>query len=292
MEKGKYNILNFKLYYIIQGVAMDKIAIMSDVHGNITALKAVIKDIEARNIDKIFCLGDSVLKSCNSDQVIDLLREKCYVIIKGNCDDAITRPDIPKGKFWTRDLIGEERASFIYNLPVVYDFYMSGYLIRLFHSSPFGLDYVFNPMFSNENTIYSATELHNGMDLFENTAFIGKTNSDPIPDIVGYGHIHTPNIIRTRNKTIFNPGSVGMPIEMLNDNFFDKTNKFSTVASYIILEGNLNSKILSSISFNLVRLPYDIEEEIKLLEKSTLPSKNKVITELRSATNYVNAKQL
>ena len=81
-----------------------------------------------------------------------------------------------------------------------------------------------------------------------------------------------------------------MPIEMLNDNFFDKTNKFSTVASYIILEGNLNSRDFSSISFNLVRLPYDIEEEIKLLEKSTLPNKNKVITELRSATNYIHAK--
>lgn len=271
---------------------MDKIAIISDVHGNITALKAVINDIEARNISHIFCLGDSVLKSCNSDKVIDLLKEKCDIILKGNCDEAVTRPDIPKGKFWTRDLIGEERASFIYNLPIVYDFYMSGYLIRLFHSSPFGLDYVFNPMFSNENTIYSATELNNGMDLFENTKFIGKSNTDPIPDIVGYGHIHTPNIVRIRNKTIFNPGSVGMPIEMLNDNFFDQTNKFSTVASYIILEGNLNSKTLSSISFNLVRLPYDIEEEIKILEKSTLPSKNKVITELRSATNYANAKQL
>ena len=287
MEKGKYNILNFKLYYIIQGVAMDKIAIMSDVHGNITALKAVIKDIEARNIDKIFCLGDSVLKSCNSDQVIDLLREKCYVIIKGNCDDAITRPDIPKGKFWTRDLIGEERASFIYNLPISYEFHMSGYLIRLFHASPFGLDYVFNPMFSNKNTVYSATEIHDALELFENTKLIGKTDKDPIPDIIGYGHIHTPNIVRIRNKTIFNPGSVGMPIEMLNDDPKDKTNRFSTVASYIILEGFLDSKILSSISFNIVRLPYDVEEEIKLLEKSTLPSKKRVIAELRSATNYL-----
>ena len=42
------------------GVVMEKIAIISDVHGNITALRAVIKDIEARGIDKIFCLGDSV----------------------------------------------------------------------------------------------------------------------------------------------------------------------------------------------------------------------------------------
>ena len=267
---------------------MEKVAIISDVHGNITALRAVIKDIESRNINKIFCLGDSVLKSCNSDLVIDLLHEKCDVILKGNCDEAITRPNIPKGKFWTRDLIGEERASFIYNLPVFYEFYMSGYLIRLFHASPFGLDYVFNPMFSNENTIYSATEIHNAMDLFENTDFIGKTKSDPIPDIVGYGHIHTPNIVRIRNKTIFNPGSVGMPIEMMNDNFNDKTNKFSTLASYIILEGILNLKELSSISFNLVRLPYDIEEEVALLEKSSLPSKNKLIAELRSATNFVH----
>ena len=267
---------------------MNKIAIISDVHGNITALRAVIKDIESRNIDKLFCLGDSVLKSCNSDLVIDLLREKCDVILKGNCDEAITRPNIPKGKFWTRDLIGEERASFIYNLPVFYEFYMSGYLIRLFHASPFGLDYVFNPMFSNENTIYSATEIHNAMDLFENTDFIGKTKSDPIPDIVGYGHIHTPNIVRIRNKTIFNPGSVGMPIEMMNDNFNDKTNKFSTLASYIILEGTLDSKELSSISFNLIRLPYDIEEEVTLLEKSSLPSKDKLIAELRSATNFVH----
>ncbi len=92
---------------------MDKIAIISDVHGNITALRTVIEDIESRNISKIYCLGDSVLKSCNSDLVIDLLREKCDVILKGNCDEAVTRPGIPKGKFWTRDLIGEDRAAYI-----------------------------------------------------------------------------------------------------------------------------------------------------------------------------------
>ena len=264
---------------------MEKIAIISDVHGNITALETVIKDIENRGISKIYCLGDSVLKSCNSDLVIDLLRKKCDVVLKGNCDEAICKPGIPKGRFWTRDLIGEERANYIYNLPVFYEFYMSGYLIRLFHSSPFGLNYLFNPMFSNTETIYSSTELHDGLKLFENTDFIGKTANDPVPDIVGYGHIHTPNIFRLKNKTIFNPGSVGMPIEMLNDNINDKTNKFSTVSSYMILEGNLNSKELGAFSINLVRLPYDIEKEVKLLEASNLPSKERLIKELKSATN-------
>ena len=81
-----------------------------------------------------------------------------------------------------------------------------------------------------------------------------------------------------------------MPIEMPNDDFYDKTNKFSTVASYIILEGNLDSKEFSTINFNLVRLPYDIEKEIKLLRNSSLPSKDKLIAELKSATNYFNAK--
>lgn len=264
---------------------MERVAIISDVHGNITALEAVIKDIEAKGITEIYCLGDSVLKSCNSDLVIDLIREKCSVVLKGNCDEAICKPGIPKGKFWTRDKIGEERADYIYHLPVSHDFYMSGYLIRLFHASPFGLDYLFNPMFSNKDTIYSTTELENGLSLFENTEFIGKTTSDPIPDIVGYGHIHTPNIFRIKNKTIFNPGSVGMPIEMLNSDIYDESNKFSTVASYVILEGNLNSKDFASFSINLVRLPYDIEKEVKLLESSDLPSKERLIKELRSATN-------
>lgn len=265
---------------------MDKIAIISDIHGNITALNAVFNDIEERKINKIYCLGDYVMKSCHADLVIDLVKEKCDVLLKGNCDVPISRPDIPKGRYWTRDLIGEERAAFLYNLPISYDFYMSGYLIRLFHSSPFGLDYIFNPMFSNENNYYANQEIKNPMDMFENTEFLGKSKSDPIPDIVGYGHIHTPNIIRARNKTIFNPGSVGAPIEMLNDNFHDETNKFSTVASYMILDGILDSRELAPIDFNLVRLSYDVDKEVELLKKSNLPAKDKLVLELKSATNY------
>ena len=81
-----------------------------------------------------------------------------------------------------------------------------------------------------------------------------------------------------------------MPIEMLNDDFNDETNKFSTVASYILLEGALNSKTLSPISLTLMRIPYDLEKEIDLLKKSSLPSRDRVIQELRSATNYSNMK--
>lgn len=269
---------------------MDKIAIISDVHANITALEAVIADIKSRGIERIFCLGDSIIKCANPDLVVDRLREVCEVMIIGNSDYAICRPEVKNKNFWTRNKIGEERAEYLFNLPIFHEFYMSGHLIRLFHASPFGLDNIYNPMFSNRGTRYSGTEITNPEDLFKNTSFIGKTSDDPEPDIVGYGHIHTPCLVRYKNKTLFNPGSVGISVEMMNSDPNEDSNKFSTLASYIIIEGIYNSKDLGSISFNLVRVPYDINKEIEFLEKSDMPNKNSTIRSLMGAlpTTYDN----
>lgn len=264
---------------------MERIAILSDVHGNITALRAVIRDIERRGIKKIYCLGDSVIKCVNPDKVVDLLRKKCDVILIGNCDEIVCRPGIEYGRFWSRDIIGEERARFLYNCPISYEFYMSGHLVRLFHASPISLEHIFNPMYPNSDTIYFNKIITNPEDLFKNTEFIGKTDTDPIPDIIGYGHLHTPNIFRFKNKTIFNVGSVGVPVEMNNEGDENETSKFSTMASYMILEGEFGSKKLSSICFTLVRLPYDINKEIVDLENSDMPNKELIIKSLKTANH-------
>lgn len=60
---------------------MERIAIISDIHANITALNAVLDDIRSRNINRIFCLGDSIVKCTHPDLVIDKLRENCEVIL-------------------------------------------------------------------------------------------------------------------------------------------------------------------------------------------------------------------
>ena len=85
------------------------------------------------------------------------------------------------------------------------------------------------------------------------------------------------------HKTVFNPGSVGNPVEMLNENINDESNKYSTVASYIIVEGEYNSTKLSTISYQLVRVPYNIEKEIELLSKSSIPNKENIIKTIKSA---------
>ena len=101
-------------------------------------------------------------------------------------------------------------------------------------------------MYENTDSLYRQHLITNPSDLFLNTPFIGKTKQDPVPDVVGYGHLHTPNLFRFQNKTIFNVGSVGIPTEMLNTDSSDVTNRFSTMASYVIVEGNLNDKNLRS----------------------------------------------
>lgn len=262
---------------------MDRIAIISDVHGNITALDTVLLDIKKRGIDKIFCLGDSIVKCAHPDLVIDKLKECCEVILIGNSDFSICRPEVKDRHFWSRDKIGEDRANFIFNLPICHEFFMSGHLVRMFHASPFDLDSIYNPMFKNKGTSFKGKELDFPDELFYNTPFIGKTKDDPIPDIVCFGHIHTPCIVRFKNKTILNPGSVGIPVEMLNNNIDDKSNKFSTLASYIIMEGFYQSKTLDSISFQLVRIPYDVEKEIRDLEMSDMPNKDMIIRSLKGA---------
>lgn len=262
---------------------MEKIAIISDIHANLTALEAVLKDIKNRGITRIICLGDSITKCTRPAETIDRLREVCEIILLGNCDYAICRPQAKNKQYWTRELIGEERAEFILNLPVSHEFYLSGHLIRLFHASPYGLSNLFNPTFTNKGTAYSEIEIKKAMELFKNTEFIGKTKADKTPDVVGYGHIHTPCIYKIKNKTIFNPGSVGMPVEMLNTDINDESNKFSTLASYIIIEGIYNTTKLNTISYQLVRVQYDLQKEIKLLEESDMPNKQQIIKTIKSA---------
>ena len=70
---------------------------------------------------------------------------------------------------------------------------------------------------------------------------------------------------------------------MLNSDINDESNKFSTLASYIIVEGNYGNQKLGSISFNLVRVPYDIQKELNDLEASDMPNKEMVIRSLKGA---------
>lgn len=230
---------------------MDRIAIISDIHGNLPALEAVLKDIEDRDIKKIFCLGDLAGKGPKPAEVVDKLRSRCEFFVKGNWDYFLSEQK-SEMLLWTQKELGAGRIKFMKNLPIYIEFYMSGKLVRLCHASPHS---VFD-------RTYIDTDKFKRIELFNPT----KLNSKHA-DIVGYGDIHSAHVDNFDKRTIFNPGSVGNPLDM-------------PMASYAIIEGYYDSKIESSFSITIVKVIYDIELAIKEAEETDMPEKNEYIKEL------------
>jgi len=235
---------------------MDSIAIISDIHGNIPALEAVLSDIKNRDINQIYCLGDLVGKGPDSDKVVDICREECEKIVIGNWDDVMFKQDIFPAAIWHQEKLGEERLKFIRSLPNTIDFEISGKKIRLFHASQVGV--------YHRVRMTDANEVH--LAMFENTEFTGFDFS---PDIVGYGDIHAPYQLIFQNKTLFNVGSVGNSLGF-------------TDASYCIMEGVLGSNQSAKFELNFVRVPYDVELAIKIAEEQKMPNTTLFARELRT----------
>ena len=255
---------------------MDRIAIISDIHGNLEALKTVLKDIEKRKIKKIFCLGDIISKGVNSKECLDIVREKCEVIIKGNCDEIFSsniNPEDYEGIMkeriiWNKSKLTDEDQSYLYNLPFCYEFYMSGRLIRLFHASPNNIE----KAVSNLDSLEAKRKQFLPSD---------KTITKNIADIVIYGHIHIQLMEQIYNRTMINTGSVGNPIDVVRDDNFDANPMEVTRANYLIIEGNYDSKeYVDNISFQFIKLPYDIDKELAS-EKDNI-EKDAYIAELKN----------
>ena len=238
---------------------MDKIAIISDIHGNLEAINSVIEDIKERKIEKIFCLGDIVAKGTHQEECVNLIKENCEIVLKGNCDDYFTskidretKPEIELKRIdWINSKLSDESKNFLKSLPYSFEFYLSGRLVRLFHATPNKI----NGFVGNIDTIDRLYSL-----------FLPSKNtiSNKKADVVVYGHIHTPFIQRIYNRTIINSGSVGNAIDVFRNEEKDADVRNTTLANYVILSGKYDSKdINEKISFEIVSVPYDIEKELK-----------------------------
>lgn len=92
---------------------MEKIAIISDIHSNITAFEVVLEDISKRGIKRIFCAGDLVLRGSSPCEVVDIARKKCEIIVKWNADEGAINGTTAH-KIWYREKLGKERIKYLY----------------------------------------------------------------------------------------------------------------------------------------------------------------------------------
>lgn len=236
----------------------DKIAIISDLHGNLEATKEVLENIKNRGIDKIICLGDIVAKGTHPNECVDLVRETCFKVVQGNTDryfseehDLGKLPELEQKRIlWNQSLLTEQNKKYLNSLPFSYEFYMSGSLIRVFHASPK----------KNNDVILNLDKIDIKSRLFEPSE---NTQSNQIADVVLYGHIHHQFLDKLYNKTLINVGSVGNAFDVIRDKEFDSNCMETTQAHYVIIEGKLDDRQYGSeLNFQFVRVPYNAKKEL------------------------------
>ncbi|MGD7008970.1 metallophosphoesterase family protein [Metabacillus sp. 84] len=237
---------------------MNRIAVISDVHGNMPALEAVLEDIHQRKLDKILCLGDLVGKGPQSHDAIAKIKLHCEITVKGNWDDFITKETEFETLKWHQQQLTHEDMNYLTALPFSAELMMSGKLIRLFHASPFSVYTRIQPWDSLERRL----------SMFESTEMTGTETKTP--NIAAYGDVHQAFIHQYKDKMLFNCGSVGNPLDMPQ-------------ASYAIMEGIEGDEETAPFSIQLVRVPYDIERSIRIAREMEMPDLEPYIQELTTA---------
>jgi predicted phosphodiesterase len=181
--------------------------IISDIHGNLPALKSILENI---SFDELVVLGDLVDYGPFPGEVIDLLRSHDAVIVRGNHDHAVAyRVDCRSGKathwvsVWFREnitykLLSRNDIGYLASLPT--------YLVRdnklFIHASPI------DPLYDYLYPWIGLEELLKRI----NTPITGeKTGDERGYESIFVGHTHIQFLLRLNGKTIVNPGSVGQP---------------------------------------------------------------------------------
>jgi predicted phosphodiesterase len=233
-----------------------RVAVVSDVHGSLTALEAVIADLAETRPDVVLHGGDLADAGAGPAAVIDRVRELGWRGVMGNTDEMLHRPEsltefsaphpelapmfakIAEMAAWTRAQLGPGRLAWLRAQPGTE--YQEE--LALVHASP--ADAWRAPRHDAEDAALVAT--------------YGPLSRP----VVVYGHIHVPFVRELGGLTVANSGSAGQPHDG------------DPRASYLILDGGRAA---------IRRVAYDLDREVSRLRHCGLPHAEWVIRILTSA---------
>ena len=238
---------------------MKRYALISDIHANLPALRAVLADIDERpNFDAIYHLGDLTGYAPWPNEVVALLRERAIPGISGNYDSTVaadykhcgcraeTAHDEELSHIsyeWTRTHITPETKKYLGTLPFRLDVrpfggHVSGPTIHLVHGN------------QTLNTVYVTED--------RSDSFLEKMAKDlgaRAEDVICFGHTHKPWQRVIGGIQFINTGSVGRPKDG------------DPRACYVSL-----SIDASGARVEFVRVAYDVEESARAIRASELPA--------------------
>ena len=236
-----------------------KLAILSDVHGNGDALRAVLADLDERSgADRILALGDIVLLGPDPGEVVALLMARDAVGVYGNMDrfllDTDWRAFEPRSEedeadrdlcLWALQRLDERAQVWIRALPFQKELEVGGQRLLLVHGSPR----------SDRDVIKADTPAEAVREMMAGVQ----------ADLILYGHTHEPLDRTMDGVRLINPGAVGYP------------HSEKETARYALLtwEGDWR------VEFRLVQ--YDVEKTIARLLAAQRPYRLWVVEMLRHA---------
>lgn len=221
-----------------------RIAIVSDIHGNLTALEAVLADLRQTSPDLVLHGGDLAANGANPAEVVDRIRDLGWPGVRGNTDEMLWAPEylaelaaqVPKLQTLLRafqdmvpkicEWLGEDRLHWLQGLPQT----QRHDPVALVHASP--------------NNVWRAP-LPTASDA-ELQSVYGPLS---VP-IAVYAHIHRPYVRRLPGMSVANTGSVSLS--------YDGDPR----ASYLLLDG---------LNLTIRRVEYDLEAEARALVQCGLP---------------------
>lgn len=213
---------------------MSKIAIISDIHGNLPAFDAILDDITKRGITRIYCLGDLVGYYCYFNEVVNRISQLNISTTMGNHDNALVKnnAEISYSKTctlilkWQMERSTAQTLSFLESLPNSIEFEIGGKAVRCQHAG------LLNPI---EEYVY---------DISEN--YLKSCNFTR--DMLVTGHTHLISYKKFfSGQTWLNPGSVGQPR--------DHSNR----ASYSTIDENFD--------VDFIRISYDYMKVVNAMKE-------------------------
>ncbi|MGE5244063.1 MAG: metallophosphoesterase family protein [Betaproteobacteria bacterium] len=227
---------------------MTRIAIFSDIHGNLPALEAVLSDIRRQHVDAMYCLGDLVGYAPFPNEVTERIRRECIPTIMGNYDDGVgfdrdecgcayreadERMRGQQSLEWTKAHVSPENKAFLRGLSPEIRIEAGRKRVLLVHGSPRRMnEYLFEDRPDSS---------------FERLA--ASSNAD----VIVFGHTHRPYTKRIGDVWFVNVGSVGKP----------KDGNWQ--ACYAILD------VAAAPPASFVRVPYDVAAVAEAIRRSELP---------------------
>ena len=246
-----------------------KIAILSDIHGNTTALAGVLEDAKNLGATEYWLLGDIFLPGPGANDLVALLKDlPITASVRGNWDDCVL--EALDGQYGLEDpqeiqlmrltqylmeRLNPEHIDWLRKLPMIAKKEVEGLRFSLSHNLP---------------------EKNYGGDLLvENDTEKFDQLLDETTDVAVYGHVHK-QLLRygSQGQQIINPGSIGMP-------YFDWVGLKNHRAQYALLE--VENGELVNIQFR--KVVYDYEAELELAKTKDLPF-IEMYEELRRKDNY------